>query len=46
MPTRVKRVQVLKEDNLDNFSYAGSGALPEIKEGAPLFCVNPPLTSL
>ena len=40
MPTRVKRVQVLKEDNLDNLSYAGSGVLPEIKEGKPLFFVN------
>ncbi|CAL5227092.1 g9998 [Coccomyxa viridis] len=33
MPTRVKRVQVLKEDNLDSLSYTGSSALPEIKEG-------------
>ena len=36
MPTRVKRVQVLKEDNLDSLSYTGSSALPEIKEGKPL----------
>ena len=32
-PTRVNRVQVLKEDTLGRLPYAGSSALPEIKEG-------------
>lgn len=41
MPTRVKRVQVLKEDNLDSLAYSGSGALPEIKEGEALLCADP-----